>query len=521
MVATTTVGRALVGGGSSAANPSDTLRKAATGGNQPLLQRAVCVEVVDNPAALTDEQKQAISEEVNNPDFVDVLPVNSIVARIVSNSADAGTTTSTILFPLFNSFIQLPIIPGEHVWVLYDDPGRTTGGIGYWFSRVAEQRTIEDVNFNVHDRRFFPEYNPQLLSTSERGREQQETPGFPNGAETQQTFTMRVTGSNGQNPYDGILQGSRAIQNFTFEPVPRWNKRPGELVLQGRNNSTIVFGDDRKGSVVREEEDIVRFSGKIDIVAGRARKLPESDSADPEETAPRIITNSREQKEVNKTPYLTNSQNDNPREGDPDYVNDAARLLVSMQTQADVNFNLTNLPFADKTLEFSQPYEDQEDTTTGRSYVLGKADHIRLIARKTDDVEGTILIVRESDSEDTLAYLHIDSDGKLQLYSKEIYLGKATDKDEPYIKWSEYKKSITKLQQQIDSLKDFCQQLTTALATGFGAAIAAPYSPIAALNAQVPNIQANYQSLNGSLEQPKSDTRQAVEDAKSEVIFGE
>lgn len=519
MRAISTVGRQVIGG-STAANPSEVLRQSATGGQAPLLKRAVCVEVFDSPGTLTSDQKQALAEQVNNPEFVDVLPINSILARIISDSSDLGSATSTILFPIFNSSIQFPIIPGEHVWVLYSDPGRDTNGIGYWFVRVSEQQTIEDANFNVHDRRFFPEYNPQLLSTTERGREQQHTPNFPNGADTQQSFSLRITGSNGQNPYDGIYNGSNAIKNFTFEPVPRWSKRPGELVMEGRNNATIILGDDRNGSVTRSEQDIPGFSGKIDIVAGRARKLPESDSAEPEETAPRIITNTREQKEVNKTPYLNNSQNGNPREGDPDYENDAARILVSMQTKADANFKLTDLPFPDQSLEFSQPNENAE-TTTGKSYVLGKADHIRLISRKTENSDGTVFIVREADEEEKLAFLYMNKEGQVQIIGKELFLGKSTEKQEPYIKWSEYKKSIEKLQSEIDQLKSFCQNLTNTLSTAFGSAIAAPYSPIAALNSQVPSLQSHYSSLEANLAQPKSDAAQAVEDSKSTVIFGE
>jgi len=516
---TTAISRRTVGG-STLGRPSADLRASSTTGAMPTLQRAVVVEIIDNPSILTDEQKQTLANQVNNPEFVDILPVNSILARMVSDSQDAGNPTSTLLFPLFSGCIELPIVPGEHVWVIYPDPGRSGTVIGYWLTKVSEQRTVEDVNYTVHDRRFFPQYNPQMLSTSERSQDQETTPDFPNGAGTPTTATLRVTGSNNENPYDGIIESSTSIENFTFEPVPRWNKRPGEFVIQGRNNSTIILGEDRTGPVVRAAADAVGTAGSIDLVAGRARKLPPDENTDPEETAPRLIENARSKLEVNKTPYLTEGRQDNPREGDPDFLNDAARLLVTMQSEVDKNFGITDISFPDDTLEPVQPNEGTAGTLS-KSYVLAKADNIRIIARKDDDVSGTVLIIREGSGEDDLAYLYIDPDGKLQIYAPEMYLGKATGKAEPYIKWTEYKKSIEKLQGQIDALKDFCDSLTTTLQTAFAAAIAVPYSPISGLTGQIAGLVQNKATLATGIGTKPNDVSSAVEDAKSERIFGE
>lgn len=519
------VSRRVVGG-STLGQPTEELRHVQTSGSPPLLQRAVVVEVIDNPSALTEDQKQAIAENVNNPEYVDIMPTNAVIARLISDSQDLGTPISTILFPFFASYIQLPVVPGEQVSVVYDDPTRSGTVIGYWLCRTSEQRTVEDVNYNVSDRRFFPEYNPQQISTSEQGRDQEHTPGFPNGGDTQASFTLRVTGSNGQNPYDGIIQGSTSIQNFTFEPVPRFNKRVGELVLQGKNNSAIILGEDRTGPVVRAEADARGQAGSIDLVAGRGRVLPQQDSEEPEGNAPRLITNTRDQREVNKTPYLQEGRQDNPREGDPDFVTDAARILVTMQSEADKNFGITEITFPDDTLVPEQPNEGSAGTV-GKSYVLAKADHIRLISRKNDDINGTILAIREGEGEDDLFYLYVDPDGKLQVYAPEMYLGKATGKAEPYIKWTEYKNSIQNLQDQINALKDFCNQLTTTLQTAFSTAIAVPYSQIASLNA-VANVLPNtvYRPLDTTITQKKQDLLDGgdsaiVNKAKSTRIFGE
>jgi len=517
---TTAVSRRIVGGSTQGSQTAD-IRAARTTGQTPILQRAVVVEIFDNPSALTEEQKQALVGKVNNPEFIDILPVNAILARIVSDSQDSGSSTGIILFPFFSSCMLLPVVPGEHVQVIFPDQSHSGNTLGYWMCRVQEQGTVEDVNYSVHDRRFLSNYNPQNRTTSERGQESSEvTPGFPNGAGTDSTRTLRVTGSNAQNPYDGIVAESTAIRNFTFEPVPRLNKRPGEFVLQGKNNSTIILGEDRTGPVLRATEDAIGTAGSIDMVAGRARKLPDPVSSDPEETAPRLIENSRGQREVNKTPYMTEGRQNNPREGDPDLIHDAARLLITMQSEADKNFGLTQLSFPEDVLVPIQPKEGTPGTL-GKSYVVAKADNIRLIARKDDDVDGTILIIREGTSGDDMAYLYIDDTGKMQLYGPKMYFGKSTGETEPYIKYTKYKESVEKLQEQIDALKTFCDSLADAVQQGFSSAVAVPYSPIAALVPQGVVALTAKQTLEASIRTPKSATSDAVSAAKSTIIFGE
>jgi len=517
---TTAVSRRIVGGSTQGSQTAD-IRSSRTTGQTPVLQRAVVIEVFDNPSALTEEQKQALVNRVSNPDFIDILPVNAILARIVSDSQDSGSSTGIILFPFFSSCMILPVVPGEHVQVMFPDQSHSGNTLGYWMCRVQEQGTVEDVNYSVHDRRFLQNYNPQNRSTSERSQESSEVaPGFPNGAGTESTRTLRITGSNAQNPYDGIIAESVAIRNFTFEPVPRLNKRPGEFVLQGKNNSTIILGEDRTGPVLRATADAIGTAGSIDMVAGRGRKLPDPVSSDPEETAPRLIQNSRSQREVNKTPYMSEGRQNNPREGDPDFTNDAARILITMQSEADKNFGVTQLSFPEDVLVPVQP-KDGTPGTLGKSYVVAKADNIRLIARKDDDVDGTILIIREGASDDEMAYFYIDDAGEMQLYSPKMYFGKSTGETEPYIKYTKYKDAINNLQSQIDALKTFCDSLTTTLQTAFASAMAIPYSPIVGLSSQISGLVSNKTSLATSFGTKPNDTTTIIDDSKSSVIFGE
>jgi hypothetical protein len=79
--------------------------------------------------------------------------------------------------------------------------------------------------------------------------------------------------------YDYIFKNALASRYITPEPVPRWLKRPLEFVLQGSNNSLIVLGEDRNGSIggalleppidIPKQDGNPRFAGAVDIVVGR------------------------------------------------------------------------------------------------------------------------------------------------------------------------------------------------------------------------------------------------------------
>jgi len=72
-----------------------------------------------------------------------------------------------------------------------------------------------------------------------------EKPGFPNGANTQESFTL-------DDPlgYQKINNSAIANKVVTKEPVPRFNKRPGDTVFAGSNNTLIVLGEDRTGPAI-------------------------------------------------------------------------------------------------------------------------------------------------------------------------------------------------------------------------------------------------------------------------------
>ena len=190
--------------------------------------------------------------------------------------------------------------------------------------------------------------------------------------------------------------------------------------------------------------------------------------------------------------------------------------------------------------------------TLGRSYVVNKADHIRVIARRephinkdVENIAGTVMIIREgyknanalSDEptqlptppDGNLAYIYINKEGKLQLEANEIYLGRSKTKSQPYIRYTVYKATIESLQAQIDFLVahvgNLESQLITQL-TALGVAAGTDINPtlVPAFTAATSAIA----SINGSLNAPPTlqteknkITNTYMEAVKSSKIYGE
>lgn len=521
--------RVLVGGNKQG-NIWNELRNLRRDGPPPTLQKAVVIDVICDLSLVTDEIKENIGLSVNNPELIDMMPVNTIIARLISDDMGNLGSGNTLLFPFFSSHLMMPVQPGEVVHVVYPDYTGKGMRLGYWMSRIHGYRINEDPNYTHHDRQYDEENDPAQISTSEQNLDSNEThvPGFPNGLPQHPTLKPEV---DYKEPFEIIMENAIASRMRTPEPVPRWNKRPGEFIIQGSNNALICLGEDRAGSALYNEEDEVRgFSGTVDIVAGRGRYVGDDSSIDPEDTAPRVIKNSREELETDKTPFRSSDstgsrKSDNIIEGDPDYINDAARLYLSMQTNGDRKFGIEELNFPEGILPIVQP-EGEDGSNLNRSYGILKADHIRTIARRNKDknIEGTVLILREGDSEDEedLGFIYIDKNG-IQIDAKKIYLGRASIQDpnendpdfngeeskyEPYILWSKYKATVLNLQDQIEnlreehktainSLRNEVSNLVSVMTESLANNICSPYSPhpgIMTLLAKLPQAQGNIQA---------------------------
>ena len=580
-------------------------RQSITQGSSPTIQRAVVMDVILKPDELSEEYKDSIRGIVNNPEFIDIIPVNAVIARMIKAGQGLFTAQDTILFPFFSSHILLPIQPGEQVYVIYEDYVNQGNKLGYWLTRPHSPQTIEDVNYTHFDRMFDPRNNPINYTTQNNADINFcPKPGFENGGNTDETQTIspgtRVSGS-GINPYDLFFKNSQAGRITTPEPVPRWNKRPQELVLQGSNNTLIMLGEDRFGHVSGavspginniDRTDIKGQAGSIDLVAGRGRMIPrpngvpENDpvgtskpivgpesNQQPEGTAPRIIENTRGNFETDKAPFRQKSSSasrvkDNPKEGDPDFSKDAARILVSMQTEGDLNFGIDTFTYPENSLKPEQPQVSTGNLQNvsgsfNRSYVIQKGDHLRLIARNDNDlgVDGSILLIREGDKDapkvdlkhgsetgagtqdKELDYIYLTKDG-IQIQAEKIYFGPATQEQEPYVLWSKYADTVRDLQEQIAlvnqkngnqilnlqaALQILFNAVAAALASGNVCPPGSPNPGVSAAAALIPQLWSNTNGINSQLnsdasgllnKQTQNMQNNVSPDKHSHIIFG-
>jgi len=403
--------------------------------------------------SLMDESGLSLSQ--------DRLPRNSLMIRRIDRGIDLGGGSYSLCFPFFSSHLSMPAKPAETVWVIFD---RDNKNQGYWISRVSGDATSEDLNYSHFDRGFVGESPPAKQPIS---NPPPPTPvdDFPN------TSLAQVSGSDS---YDLILTGALlSYDSTTLEPVPRYTKFPGDLVFHGSNNSSVCLTADRGW---RESDSPAsspsissatprRFSGTVDIVAGRSRWISRGETG---RTIPSTRLNRRNFFEVAKR--LEDFRTSKRSEGDPDFFDDAARLYVSENTDFVRNFDVESvLP--------SQFGPAAPPLPT--SAVVAKADNVCLIARKDDShsINGSVHIIKEGEKDSDLSAIMMTSEGNVRIAGNQIFLGRSTadggagggpgpDESQPYVK---YQQLETLLVNVINDVRTFCDTLLTHTTPGYGA----------------------------------------------------
>jgi len=509
---------AMAEGGSANRGTQIAANKAADAPRAHVLFRGVVIDVIHDPAIYDDEQWELLGSKLKDPELLGQAPRNSCIIQVVTDQqALKGEGTDGMLcFPFFPPYLGMPVKPGEHVWVFVEDPAGSTSPLGYWMCRVSDSMAVDDVNYTHSDRSF-------TTLTSDPGDRGEDTPeddnrgvGFPNGGggEGTQRLPDGIT-------YDDLYTDAIAFQSVTLEPVPRFTKRPGDLVLQGSNNTMICLGEDRgytkdtiadaaaaewssattTGPTLAQAEgeeppedgetdpNERTFSGTIDIVAGRGR-YPADPDADAELTAARLITNARNYDEVDKNPVgagngaVGDNRLENPAEGDPDFFNDASRIYVSMNTLPDFNFSIEypQVPPAGdandgEDIEILEEFEEG----IGQAAIVIKSDEVRIIARQDMEqdtpIQGSITLIKEGTADDEggegRGIITIRPDGVIMIDGPKIVIGSGIEKgngegaqvsiglganDEPMVLG----------QQLVDKLTEFANKLNESMSGSVG-----------------------------------------------------
>ena len=374
--------------------------------------KAVVTDVLIEPSMGANSNLNIFEgNQVKNARYASIAPRNSIVALIISDGAAKKDGNKIVCFPFFPPHLAMPVNPGETVWVMTDSASGDAP-LFYWMCRVSEPNFVDDVNYTHSDRRF---QGDKVRSTSERatlssdaGETSTRRPSFPNGAGTRDSTTL----PGDQDAYENIVNQSVAYIQSVKEAVPRFSKRPGDLVFQGSNNTLISLGYARNSpnpavtSAIEGTPDADRLgTGTIDIVAGRGQSPP---------TEPAVIENSRSQLEVDKTPGLASLDTPTGTEGDPDFTHDLSRLMVSMRADIDDDFSM-------------QSYNGTTSTSpvNNDAFVVAKSNNVRVVAREN----GTVRIIKEGSSHATI---QIEADGTIIIDGPKIVIGSGTD-DQTFI----------------------------------------------------------------------------------------
>lgn len=455
----------------------------------PREELALLCEGIDNKKKLahTIGPDKTIPEEDQVIEYYMIAPRNSVIAK-PAESANKKDTKGSIVYPFFSSHMCLPVKPGEHIWAV------DAGGTKYWLTRVCESDYVEDLNFTHADRRGLPAIPSvnEIPETSTKSPIEvvEKLPVFPVGTNIMNRNAETAFAPGEQLPtkatmaklepiptpnsfslphfhsYLHIMTGSKEANRIAYEPIPRFTKRPGDLVLQGSNNTLISLSTERgygagqtlvnsvsnsdpsKDLPVRTlNEGIVSDAdgapipaldeamGAIDIVAGRGRLTkPSADlaDADPESpTAPRIAKNARDKYE-NYTLVGLDSEKASDggalidvSEGDPDFANDACRIYMSMKTSPDLLLRKeTAYP---KVASGASNTDADVEFVNDAASIIVKSDEIRIVARKDIKGEtgthGSIKIVKEGTEDTDQAVIIMQADGTILIDGPKVIIG--------------------------------------------------------------------------------------------------
>lgn len=305
-----------------------------------LFVRFVVLDVLDD-AYLSEELYNKLSSDYSiDIDVLKEAPANSLIA--VQTETQGEISNNKILYPFYSSHFSLSAKPGEQVWAFFES--NKVSKFGYWLTRISESKSIEDLNQTHHDRKWD---DRQTVKTSDAFEKNEKfVPSFSNGSVdqngTRRVGTESVTGAD--DFYKKIIQNSISSKRHIKNNIPRYRKRPGDILIQSSNNSAIRIGSDRK-SVLDTDSD--GGGGSIDIVAG----LFENSS----------IKNELGFNELDKDKLKKDS--------DPNFEKDKSRIVISELSKVDSDFNIQ--------------ISGTTQITSDEPNIVAKSDHVRIVSRKS------------------------------------------------------------------------------------------------------------------------------------------
>lgn len=360
-------------------------------GPTPNIYRFVILDAIFDPQIIDDKKLSYWEHDlgVANIEHARVAPRNSVIARRVQNNASSAVEPVLCLYPLFPPALSLPCRPGEHVWVMFEDPG-VRQDLGYWMCRIVTANYAEDANHTHSHRAQDPSFSPGTQDKFDGNTEP--VYEFRNGSvgtSQGERFSIAETASipGDETAYKSIMTESDGGTLSKYESIPRLRKRPSDIVLESTSNAAIILGRDRVGPVaeytdtpdrgkvpaVPQTDSRSDGAAMIDLVVGRGQ-TPRTGGV--------VVDNDLPAKELGK-----GLEQLSEAEGDLDLLNDRSRVLIAQKTVVDRNFGLNTLNSL-----FSSGAPITDDLTAsvdGDGAIVLKSDKIRIVARS--DITFTVL----------------------------------------------------------------------------------------------------------------------------------
>jgi len=427
--------------------------------------RGLVTEIISSTAVgLTAQRRRpAEYEALTSVDALKKFPQNTAVVKPMSDGAAKTVGNEIICYPFFSSHLSMPLKPGEEVWFVYEDPARQSQ-VGYWLSRVCGPRHTEDTNYT-----FFASAHHQSPTKPEPTLADK----FSGEKPVEAVSTQIISPTADPNELTRLIEYAK--DRHRFEAVPRYSKRPGDLVLQGSNNTLIMLGEVRGqysdlAKSNSNDQDIIPNMGAIDIVVGRGARP--------------VFGPTETMIEPHHVPTNDKRALERPTEGDADFKEDAARLyLVAGTTQVVKNHPDTLL---DVTLPKDTGFTGYPASgKSNGSFAVLKADNLRLVARGARDIpaakgftglfngekkdSGSIIIIKEpafGKIDGASVILH--QNGVAHIAGTEIRLMRyvSAGAKEPYVLLSAL---VSFLESILTDIQSFSTTLITHVTPGFGA----------------------------------------------------
>lgn len=214
---------------------------------------------------------------IKNTHMLNKLAPNSIIVSIIDNGRSFTKPENFVALPFFSPHVSMPIKPGEYVWLMIESDNDNE--IIYWVSRKHGIGQVDDINYTFLERtNTIENVISKKISENSLGKKKLSDIQDPEKLNNEiQSMHSYLSGQLLEsNTFNDSLKNKNIIDNsvvknrFNRELVPKKSKNPGDLLLQGSNNSHIQLTTE-KFSSEESLHEINNYSPAIDICVGRKK----------------------------------------------------------------------------------------------------------------------------------------------------------------------------------------------------------------------------------------------------------